>query len=360
MTVNFLTGPVEVSRQTRAAFNAAPVSHRDPSFLDTMIRTRASLISLANAKQAALMVGTGTLANDAVAAQIANLPGTGLILSNGEFGERLIDHARRWRLAFTAILRPWGSSFDWNDARRIAKRCRPAWVWAVLSETSTGVLSPMAELLALSEDVGADLCLDAVSAIGLMPVNLRRVRFATAVSGKGLASYPGLAAVFHDERLAPAGRVPRYLDLGLYESHGSVPFTHSSNLLSALDCALATTRWPDKFDRVRKTSRVLRAGLRDVGLPPLAADEHAAPGIITVPMPEGICARTVAQELEVAEVLVAHQSRYLQQRNWLQICLMGEFPEPAPHQLIQAIAAISTRLDRPARMWRKTPAAALT
>ena len=338
MNASFLTGPVALRPQVRAAFLAPPVSHREPAFLETMHRTRAKLTSLVNGSHVALMVGSGTLANDAVAAQLRSIKGSGLILSNGEFGERLIDHARRWGLEFAVEQQPWGEAFDWNKVRQVAQRCQPAWIWAVLTETSTGVANPMAELRTLSESVGADLCLDAVSAIGLMPVDLRPVRFATAVSGKGLAAFPGLAAVFHDGRLANPERVPRYLDLAGYEAAEGVPFTHSSNLVAALERSLTLTSWPQKFECVRQKSQTLRAALRRHSLPPLARDEDAAPGIVTLAIPVKASAADVALALAQEGIEVAYQSRYLQERNWLQIALMGELDETALQLLPGALA----------------------
>ncbi len=338
MKANFLTGPVALRPEVRAAFLAAPVSHRAPAFQEMMSRTRASLTALTNASHVAVLVGSGTLANDAVAAQLKSSDGTGLILSNGEFGERLIDHARRWNLGVTIEQQHWGEAFDWNHVRQVAARGRPAWIWAVLTETSTGVVNPLAELQALRESVGADLCLDAVSAIGLMPVDLQRVRFATAVSGKGLAAFPGLAAVFHDGRLANSAQIPRYLDLSVYEATDSVPFTHSSNLLAALDRSLTLTRWPEKFEGIREKSQTLRAALRSHALPPLARDAQAAPGIVTVAIPHDVSAADVALALSEQGIQIAYQSLYLQQRNWLQICLMGELDEAALRLLPSALA----------------------
>lgn len=344
MKASFLTGPVTVKPQVRTAFHAPPLSHRAPAFLETMRRARAALISLVNAPHVALMVGSGTLANDAVAAQLRGREGAGLILSNGEFGERLIDHARRWGLAFVAEQRPWGQAFDWHLARRVTERCRPAWIWAVLTETSTGVANPLPELLSLSESVGADLCLDAVSAIGLMPVDLRGVRFATAVSGKGLAAYPGLSAVFHEGRLADPERIPRYLDLAGYQAADGVPFTHSSNLLGALERSLVLTSWERKFEDVRRKSQALRAALRRHSLPPLARDADAAAGIVTVAIPREVAAADLALALAGQGIEIAYQSRYLQERNWLQISLMGEIDDAALHALPGALAGHAARI----------------
>jgi len=354
MNANFLTGPVALRPEVRAAFCAPPVSHRQSDFLEMMRRTRATLCSLANAKHAVLMVGSGTLANDAVAAQLRCSSGAGLILSNGEFGERLIDHARRSRLQFAVEQQPWGEAFEWHAIRQVAERCRPRWIWAVLTETSTGIANPISELHALSEHVGADLCLDAVSAIGLMPVDLHRVRFATAVSGKGLAAFPGLAAVFHDGRLANSEQVPRYLDLASYEAADGVPFTHSSNLVGALDCSLTLTCWPQKFESVRQKSQTLRAALRHISLPPLARDEDAAPGIVTLKIPDATGATDVALALAKDRIEVAYQSRYLQERNWLQLALMGEIDETALRLLPGALAAHVERLSWRSRRFAHT------
>jgi aspartate aminotransferase-like enzyme len=342
---NFLTGPVALRPEIRAAFLAPPVSHREPAFLEMMRRTREALTSMVNASHVVLMVGSGTLANDAVAAQLSRIDGAGLILSNGEFGDRLIDHAQRWNMTFVSEQQSWGQAFDWRHVRRVAEQCRPAWIWAVLTETSTGIANPLSELRALSKHAGAELCLDAVSAIGLIPVDLSGVRLATAVSGKGLAAFPGLAAVFHDGQLAGSSRIPRYLDLSDYESAGSVPFTHSSNLLAALDCSLKLTHWPQKFERIRQRSQSLRAKLRHHSLPTLARDEDAAPGVITLAMPGAVNATEIALALAKQGIEVACQSGYLQERNWLQIALMGEIDEAALLQLPGMIAACVASLS---------------
>jgi aspartate aminotransferase-like enzyme len=343
MSASFLTGPVALHPEVRAAFQAPPVSHREPAFLELMRRTKSRVLDLANASQVTLLLGSGTLANDAVAAQLASIEGPGLIISNGEFGERLIDHARRAKLRFAIEWQRWGEAFDWIKVRALAGQCRPKWIWAVLTETSTGVANPLRELRALGEHVGAELCLDAISALGVTPVDLRGVRFATAVSGKGLAALPGLALVFHDDRLASAGSIPRYLDLAEYEAANGVPYTHSSNLVAALERSLALTRWPHKLEQVRVKSRTLRAALRAQGLPPLAHDEIAAAGIVTIKIHDEVSAADVARALATQGIDVAHQSDYLRQRNWLQIALMGEIDEAVLRALPESLAAAVER-----------------
>jgi len=357
---NFLPGPVSMKPEVLAAYAAPPISHRDAAFAAQLQGVRDRLARLTGAARAAVLLGSGTLGNDVVAAQLSCLDGPGLVLSNGEFGERLIDHARRWRLPFTALSSDWGRPHDWTRLQTELERARPRWVWGVLCETSTGLRNPIERLLPLCAAVGADLCLDAVSAVGLFPVNLARVRFATAVSGKGLAAPAGLVAVFHDGRIAPAGRLPRYLDLAAYEGAAGVPFTHSSNLVSALEASLALTAWDERFERIERSSSELRESLRALGLQVIAAEADAAPGILTIALPRTVSSAQVAATLAAEEIQIAAASAYLLQRNWVQVCLMGEFDEVAlrrvPRLLFRALgggaASAVPRPDRSARAGR--------
>jgi len=222
---SFLPGPVEVAPAVRQAYSAPALYHRSADFAALLGRVRCALCELAHAPHAVVMCGSGTLANDAVAAQLSSLGGRGLVLANGEFGERLADHARRWRLSFDVLQAPWGDAIAVDSVQRQLELRGARWLWAVAGETSTGVANPHRALQALCRAHGVDLCLDAISALGLYELHLDGVRLATAVSGKALGAYAGLSIVFHDGRLTGKGVLPRYLDLAAYEANGGVPYT---------------------------------------------------------------------------------------------------------------------------------------
>src|SRR5438045_537275 len=69
--VNFLPGPVTVRREVRRAFEQAPESHRAAPFVKDFHATRQILADLVRAKNVELFLGSGTLANDVVAAQLS-------------------------------------------------------------------------------------------------------------------------------------------------------------------------------------------------------------------------------------------------------------------------------------------------
>src|SRR5436190_1849902 len=110
--VNFLPGPVAVRREVRRAFEQAPESHRAEIFMKDFAAARQVLGELVRAKNVELCLGSGTLANDIVAGQLSLEGKRGLVLSNGEFGGRLIDHARRARLDFEPLEFSWGHPLD--------------------------------------------------------------------------------------------------------------------------------------------------------------------------------------------------------------------------------------------------------
>ena len=324
--VNLLPGPVAVSREVRRAFVSPPISHRSDSFRRAFEQTRQVLCELVGARHVAILMGSGTLANDTIAGQLSLNAGRGLILSNGEFGNRLIDHATGFGLSFDVLQVDWGEAFDRADIERIIDRdWTIKWLWAVHCETSTGVFNDMAMLRALCDERKIHLCMDCVSSLGTVAVDLRGVYLSSAVSGKGLGAYPGLSMVFYDHEIHPApGTLPRYMDLGLYALHGGIPFTHSSNLIRALQTALKRFDSNHAFDEVVHLSSWLRFRLHELGFQILASDAKAFAAVITLVLPKTISSAEVGRQLAQAGYLLSYQSEYLLNRNWIQICLMGK------------------------------------
>jgi aspartate aminotransferase-like enzyme len=336
--VSFLPGPVAIHPSVQEAFGAGPVSHRSVPFQEDLTDTKRRLCALTKAGQVELFVGSGTLANDVVAGQLSLLRQPGLVLSNGEFGRRLVDHASRWGLDAMTVAADWGRPFDLTEVRRHAiENPDLGWLWAVHCETSTGVLNDLAELKEICALRGLKLCLDCISSIGLTPVDLRGVYLASGVSGKGLGAFPGLALVFyHHTPTAAPGALPRYLDLGYYAACAGVPFTISSNLLHALQTALGRIH-SRRFDQLVKDSAWLRAELRAAGFCVLSAEADAAPGVVTIELHKSVDSRRAADKLARAGYLLSFGSEYLLARNWIQVCLMGEYTRESLRNLVHEL-----------------------
>jgi aspartate aminotransferase-like enzyme len=200
-------------------------------------------------------------------------------------------------------------------------------MWGAHCETSTGILNDLAELKRIASEHNVKLCLDCISSIGTTPVDLTGVYLASAVSGKALAAFPGLSMVFYHHELVSAPKLPRYLDLGYYAAQQGVPFTHSSNLIYALQTSLKRTNWPEKFAQIEATAKWLRAKVRAAGFQIVAPDAHASPAVITLALPTEISSKSVGWQLQKAGYLLSYKSEYLLRRNWIQVCLMGEWTQ---------------------------------
>ncbi len=338
--VNLLAGPVAIHPDVVESFQTTPASHRAPAFDHDLHAAKASLRELAGKKQVEILLGSGTLANDAIAAQLSTLGGRGLVISNGEFGERLADHAGRAQLDFEHIRFDWGAPFDLETVHRTARNAGPAWLWVVACETSAGILNDVTALAGICRETGARLCVDAVSALGAVPLDLAGVWLASGASGKALAAYPGLSMVFHDHAIEPVRTLPRYLDLGLYAGDG-VPFTHSSNLVRALGTAVSRVDWPVRLGQVAASGAWLRSRLLATGFTLVGGNASPAPHVITIELPRRTPSLTVGRALERAGFLLGYESGYLSQRNWIQICLMGEIQRETLPILLRELGRVA-------------------
>ena len=334
-SVRLLPGPVSMHPKVEEAWAMPAVSHRSDSFCQEIASLQTELKRLTGAAHVQMAVGTGTLANELIAAQLSRLGGKGLVLSNGEFGERLANQAKRWQLDFLHLQKQWNERLVVNELTELVKQHPDIrWLWTVHCETSTGYLYPLEELKSLCEQQEIRLCLDACSSIGNVPTDLSNVYMASAVSGKGLGSYPGLAIVFHQDSVSPDDSLPAYLDLGLYERSGTVPFTHSSNSVAALQAAITHHRFPDSLLATEIRNRLMDAGLAVLG------DGRYSPGILTIALPLEIDGRAVGDALKAKGIEISYESDYLLKRNWIQIALMGHVDWKAVKQAVAELLGI--------------------
>jgi len=359
--VNFLPGPVTVRREVRRAFEQAPESHRGNGFLKEFQAAKQVLCELVHAGKVEMFLGSGTLANDVIAGQLSLEKTPGLILSNGEFGERLLDHGKRAGLQFQALEFPWGEAFDLAKIRKALESSpAPRWLWCTHCETSTGILNDLTRLKALCSEFDVKLCLDCISSVGVLPVDLGGVYLASCASGKGLRAYPGLSMVFYHHQIPPSdGRLPRYIDLSYYAAQNGVPFTFSSNLLHALHAAIKRVRWEHRFSEIVELSAWLRDELAQLGFELLGDAADTSPAVTTIVLPPDLNSVKVGELIQESGYLLSYNSEYLRRRNWIQICLMGECAKEKLVSLLNAMKRVCFKLRPDVNVEDASAAAAL-
>lgn len=340
--INFLPGPATISEEVQKAMLIQPFSHRSIEFENVLTRVQKGLTNLTNAKYVQLLQGTGTLANDVVAAQLSLKGGKGLILVNGEFGSRLVDHAKRFSLEYDILETKWGQPFKNESIIDKLRMDDFSWLWVVHSETSTGILNDLPLLQHISSTYSVSLAVDCVSSIGTVPINLHGVAFASGVSGKALCSYTGISFVFHNEEIKKSNRLPRYLDLGTYAEVNGIPFSQSSNLVSSLAVALLEYKDPSMiFDSIKQRSSKIRLAVEKMDFNILAQEECATPAILTLVIPEGLSSKRLGDNLFLNGFNVHYESTYLCERNWLQISCMNNVSNQDLDKLIHLLSVLN-------------------
>ena len=316
---NFLPGPVNIHADTLKRFAEVPISHRCDKFKELLTDTRARLKNQVNAKECAVFTGSGTLANDIIGAQLSLQKGGGLVLSNGEFGERLAVQAERFSLKFSHLKYPWGAHFDYDEICEHVEARRPNWIWFAHFETSTCVLNDIKKLCAIAKEYGAKVCVDAVSSIGNIDLDLSEVCLASASSGKGLACLAGLSFVFSNHVPKSDMRLPKYLDMGFNLESGGLPFTISSNHVAALNSELSRMDLPARMALSKKLGTRLREFAGQIGFKIVGAEDF----MLTLEMSPACDSIEFGDYLAVRDVCIHYKNSYLARRNWVQLALMG-------------------------------------
>jgi aspartate aminotransferase-like enzyme len=284
-------------------------------------------------KKVALIVGSGTIGNDMVAATLAvdHHRANGLVLVNGEFGERLLKQANRYFLAPQSLKWDWGQTWNFEEIESKLKLMpKGGWIWCVHHETSTGILNDYQKLVQLAHAYGQRVCMDCVSSLGTVPVNLSGVYLATGASGKAIGSYAGIAFVFADpnelSHIDPES-VPTYFDLLSTLNTVGPRFTVPSPLIRALDVALE--QFADEPKRIRRFAEIasqmstIRQALIRNGLKPLASETVSSPAMVTFAPPDGKSAKEFVCSLMEHGFQIAGQSGYLAERGLVQVAVMG-------------------------------------
>lgn len=336
----YLPGPIDVSDNIKNVFFEQPLWHRSRIYTYLLDEVKEKLIKLTNAEDVQLMMGSGTLANDMVAAQLSMLDGKGLILVNGEFGDRLTDHAERLLLNYSVLRFNWGEPFDQEKIENELKKGGYSWIWAVHCETSTGMINDLDLLKKICKKYSCQLCLDCISSIGSLPVDLSDVYLASGVSGKAIGSIAGISFIFHPKNIEGLKKFPRYLDLQLYKKYQGIPYTQSSYLMKALNAALTKVLEPDFFQWRRERYEKFIKLLKENGIHPLIDEQYQSPTVVTIPFENPVSSLEIGDDLLLNGYYVHSKNRYLLERNWLQISLMGETSDEDDEKLVQLLAQL--------------------
>ena len=298
----FTPGPLTTSPTVKAAM-LRDYGSRDPAFIDLVVDVRARLCLLASdrphAWTAVPMQGSGTFGVEATLGTLVPRGGTLLVAQNGAYGRRLVDIATRLGIATHTVTFAEDQPVD-PHAVDEALQAHPdvAVVACVHSETTSGLLNPIAAIGAVVHAHGKLLVADAMSSFGGVPLDIDAACIDALVSSsnKCIEGVPGFSfALVRRDVLATCAGQARSVSLDLHaqanelDRSGQFRFTPPTHVIAAFHQALveltAEGGIPARHVRYQANRTALLAGLARLGLQTWLPDALQGPIITSVRYP---------------------------------------------------------------------------
>ncbi|MFW6039773.1 MAG: pyridoxal-phosphate-dependent aminotransferase family protein [Gemmatimonadota bacterium] len=353
----FLPGPTEVHPEVLAAMMRPMIGHRGPAMrgllaeVDPMLRR---LFGTARPVYVSTSSATGFME-----AAIRNLSRRRILcLVCGAFSQRFHDIAERCGRPADRLDVPWGTP---NRPEQLHEALSGAagrydLVTVVHSETSTGVLNPIADLASVTAEFDdVLLAVDGVSSVGGLPIEFDewRLDFLLTGSQKALALPPGLAFAAASARaLERAREVPErsyYFDLLEFERRAadhSTTNTPAISLLYALQAQVGRIEGEGLARRFERHARMARrthdwtawigeAGGRSFSVQ--APVGYRSPTVTAVALPDGLNGPDVVRSLAERGVTIAPGYGKLKNRS----IRIGHMGDHTPAELEAVLAELA-------------------
>ncbi len=295
-------GPLTTSASVKRAM-LHDYGSRDRHFIEVNQGILDRLVGIAGAQGSHVAVplqGSGTFVVEAMLGCFVPRDGRLLICINGAYGKRMAKICQYHGRSHTTVEFTEDEPVDPAAVEASLERDQTITHVAVVhSETTSGILNPLAEIARVVERCGRGLLVDAMSAFGAVPLDAREMRFdaVCASSNKCLEGVPGMGfCIAREEALADTKGNSPSLSLDLHDQwramqeSGQWRFTPPTHVILAFDQAL------DEFDReggvegrgarYRANCALLVEGMRNLGFRTLLPDGLQAPNIVTFHMPE--------------------------------------------------------------------------
>jgi alanine-glyoxylate transaminase / serine-glyoxylate transaminase / serine-pyruvate transaminase len=334
-------GPSNVAPSVLEAMARPMIGHLDPEFVRMMeeIKTQLRVVFRTSNEMTFPVSGTGSAGMEFCFVNLIEPGDEVLIGVNGVFGMRMADLAARCGAKVQTVESDWGRIIEPDQiAAALTRMTKPKLVAVVHAETSTGALTPVADIARIAHEAGALFLLDTVTSLAGCPVHIDDWGVDAVYSGtqKCLSCPPGLAPVSLSPRAMEVARNRRtkvqswYLDVNLLAGywgqarvyHHTAPVSMNYALHEALRLILLEgleARW----QRHEQNHQLLRQGLESLSLGITSQQGHQLWQLNAIGVPAGVDEAGVRKELlEEFDIEIGAGLGPLKGRVW-RVGLMG-------------------------------------
>ncbi len=297
-------GPTPLPPEVSQVMAEPVLYHRAPAFIEVYARCLDRVKDVFETTGDVLVFSSS--GSGAMESAVANLVRRGepaLVASCGKFGERWAELCHAFGADLVHHDAGWGSRVEPEELERLLSE-NPGVdvVFTTLSETSTGVVNDIRALAEVAHAHDALLVVDAVSALGAIPVKQDEWEIDVVVSGsqKALMCPPGLAFASPSERAlerAAAHEHPTYYfdwgktAKGQRKDPPDSPFTPAVTIFRALDVALDMIEregLEQVFERHRLLGRATREAAKALDLELFGPEDENANVVTAMKLPDSI------------------------------------------------------------------------
>ncbi|KAG7172700.1 alanine--glyoxylate aminotransferase-like isoform X2 [Homarus americanus] len=302
-------GPVNIPLRVHNAMMKPMLGHLHPEFTEIMDEVKEGLryIFQTKANVVCCVSGTGHAGMEATMCNLIEPNDVILIAQNGIWGERAADMAHRHDGDVRVIEKPAGDVFSLHDLDSALSQHKPAILFMVQGESSTGALQPLEGVGSLCRKHGTLLAVDTVASLGGVPFYMDAWEIDVVYTGsqKVISAPPSMAPMaFNDRAMAKvhARKTPIrsfYTDitwLANYWGCDGLPrkYHHTGPVSSVYALREALSMMCEEgleslWSRHRSCAQKLYDGLADLGLQ-LFVDDPAkrTPTVTTICVPNGV------------------------------------------------------------------------
>jgi 2-aminoethylphosphonate-pyruvate transaminase len=273
-----------------------------------------------------MFTGSGTLANETVLGSVFDEKDKVLVISNGDFGERLATICSLHNIPTIHHKLSYFEVVDPEEVVNIAFSGGVTGIALVAMETSTGMINPVRDigfLLKKRSNSRITFFVDAVSAFGCESLDVGdwAVSYCTSVPNKALEAPPGVSFACVDINLYMSReRLPRnyYLDLSRYIKFNAclqTPTTPSIPQFRAMQKALDLLEEEgivNRRARYLSMSRRLIERLEPLGFHPVIKSQaQRSPAVTAFEVPKGVDADQLNMALRKNGYILWFPQQYL-------------------------------------------------
>jgi len=362
-TLLMIPGPIEFEPAVLQALGAPTTSHVAAEFVETFGRAleRMREVWQAPTGQPFILAGSGTLAMDAVGANLVEPGDKALVLSTGVFGDRFEDLLGRYGAEVTTIRAPLGETIDFDRVDEALTEGDFKLMTATHVDTSTAVRIDAERFGALGKAHSVFTVLDGVCSVAGERIHQQDwgIDVVLTASQKAIGVPPGLALFVVSQNLLCAWGKRRtsvanyYADwakwlpiMASYEARAPSYFgTPAVNLVCALDVSLGQILdegMERRFARHEHLGRACRAAIGALGLDQVpTSDAHAANTMTAPRYPKGVAGKELLPAVREAGVILAGGLHPDIKNRYFRIGHMGA---ARPGDLLATIGALETGL----------------